>query len=53
MGAKGKGLIKNITPNVVCGEPDTCLGIECPYYDCMAKLEEDRVIELAKTILNK
>lgn len=52
-GAKGKGFIKNITPNVVCGEPDSCLGIECPYYDCMAKLEEDRVIELAKTILNK
>lgn len=52
-GAKGRGFIKNITPNVVCGEPETCLGIECPYYDCMAKLEEDRVIEIAKSVLNK
>src|SRR5690606_21153360 len=51
--AKGKSVVKTITPNVVCGESLKCAGLECPYYDCMAKIEEDRIIEIAKEILNK
>ncbi|MFG1494938.1 glycosyltransferase family 9 protein [Halobacteriovorax sp. GFR7] len=50
---KGETEIKTVTPNVVCGESDKCAGMDCPYYDCMAKIEEDRVIEIAKSILNK
>lgn len=50
---KGNASINTITPNVVCGEDTKCSGIECPYFDCMAKIEEDRIIEVAKSILNK
>src|SRR3989339_865469 len=32
-----------VVPDVICGEQFACLGTECPYYDCMMKIEVDDV----------
>ena len=36
-------LIRGIVPAVVCGEVKECSKEQCPYFDCMAKLEVETV----------
>ncbi len=35
--------LKIITPDVICGEAQKCVLNECPYYECMSKIESKEV----------
>lgn len=52
-GPKGSGEIHVIAPNVVCGETLSCAKEDCPYYECMSKIEVDEVLKNIKLILEK
>lgn len=45
--------IKIVIPDVVCGEQFKCAGSDCPYYECMAKIEVDDILVEIKQILEK
>lgn len=34
-----------ITPDVICGEEKKCALSECPYYECMGKIEVDEIYQ--------
>lgn len=38
-------------PDVVCGENFTCAGMECPYYECMAKIEVEDIVKSCQNYL--
>jgi ADP-heptose:LPS heptosyltransferase len=44
---------KVAVPDVICGESIKCSLKECPYYECMAKIEVEDVIKLAVTVMEK
>jgi ADP-heptose:LPS heptosyltransferase len=50
--AKNKERMKIIVPDVICGEAKTCSLKECPYYECMGKIEVEDVIKLAITVMD-
>ena len=43
--------VKVIVPDVVCGEQVYCAKSDCPYYECMAKIEVEDVFLAAKELL--
>lgn len=43
--------LKVLVPDVVCGEQFECAKEACPYYECMAKIEVDDVINVIKNML--
>ena len=43
---------KVITPDVVCGEDQYCAGRQCPYFDCMGKIEVKDVFDQFSLILD-
>lgn len=45
--------VKLMVPKVVCGESLLCSGIDCPYYECMAKIEVKDVIEEIFRLIHK
>ena len=42
-----------MVPDVVCGEQFKCAGSSCPYYECMAKIEVEDIIESLRKYLEK
>lgn len=44
--------LKILVPDVICGETHTCALRDCPYYECMAKIEVEDVIKQALTIMD-
>ena len=52
-GPVGDGTIEVVSPNVVCGETLKCAKEQCPYYECMAKIEVDNLLEKVIPILEK
>lgn len=43
--------LKILVPDVICGESKTCGLKDCPYYECMAKIEVEDVIKQAISIM--
>jgi heptosyltransferase III len=43
--------IKLMVPDVVCGERFFCAGVQCPYYECMGKIEVQDVVNNCATLL--
>lgn len=43
--------LKVLVPDVVCGEQFECAKEACPYYECMAKIEVDDVINVVNNML--
>ncbi len=41
-----------LIPDVVCGEQFKCAGEDCPYYECMSKIEVDDVIKECELLLD-
>ena len=50
--AKNKDKVKVLVPDVICGEVKTCALRECPYYDCMGKIEVEDVLKQALTVMD-
>tara|TARA_R110002072_G_scaffold276051_2_gene437691 strand:+ start:30853 stop:31947 length:1095 start_codon:yes stop_codon:yes gene_type:complete len=40
-------------PDVVCGENFHCAGQECPYYECMAKIEVEDIVKSCQNYLDQ
>lgn len=49
--AKNKEKIKTLVPDVICGEIKKCALRECPYYECMGKIEVEDVLKQAISIM--
>lgn len=45
--------VKIMVPDVVCGESVQCAGASCPYYECMAKIEVEEVVQASQAVLEK
>ncbi len=45
--------VKIVTPDVICGEPQKCVLQECPYYECMSKIEAKEVAVIVINLLVK
>lgn len=43
--------LKIFVPDVICGEVKKCAERECPYYECMGKIEVEDVVNQAITIM--
>lgn len=41
-----------LTPDVICGEIYKCAGSDCPYFECMPKLEIEKVTDLLHETIN-
>ncbi len=50
--AKNKEKIKILVPDVICGEVKKCALRECPYYECMGKIEVEDVLKQAVAIMD-
>lgn len=50
--AKNKDKVKILVPDVICGEVIKCSFRECPYYECMGKIEVEDVVKQALTVMN-
>lgn len=50
--AKNQDKVKILVPDVICGEVKKCALRECPYYECMGKIEVEDVIKQALSIMN-
>ena len=50
-GPRGKNYIQMVAPSVVCGEAVNCSFDDCPYYECMSKIEVDDIIKFLKPVL--
>jgi ADP-heptose:LPS heptosyltransferase len=48
---KNKNKVSVLVPDVICGEVNKCALRECPYYECMGKVEVEDVIKQALTIM--
>jgi ADP-heptose:LPS heptosyltransferase len=44
--------MKVLVPDVICGETKKCAERECPYYECMGKIEVDDVLKQAVAIMD-
>lgn len=40
-----------IVPDVICGQHYHCIGNECPYFECMAKIEVEDVVKKVTLLL--
>lgn len=49
--AKDREKIKVLVPDVICGEAKKCALVECPYYECMGKIEVEDVLKQALAIM--
>lgn len=49
--AKNKEKIRILVPDVICGEVKKCALRECPYYECMGKIEVEDVLKQAISIM--
>ncbi len=49
---KNKEKTKILVPDVICGEVKKCSLKECPYYECMGKVEVEDVLKQAITIMD-
>jgi heptosyltransferase-3 len=49
--AKNKEKIRILVPDVICGEVKKCALKECPYYECMGKIEVEDVLKQAISIM--
>lgn len=45
--------VKIVTPDVICGEASKCVLHECPYYECMSKIEAKEVAVLIINMIVK
>jgi len=43
--------VKVMVPDVVCGERFLCAGEQCPYFECMGKIEVDDVVRSSAELL--
>jgi heptosyltransferase-3 len=43
---------KILVPDVICGEVKKCAERECPYYECMGKIEVEDVVKQAISIMD-
>jgi len=50
--SKSKEKLKILVPDVICGEVNSCALKACPYYECMAKIEVEDVINQAIAIMD-
>lgn len=50
--AKNKDKVKILVPDVICGEVKKCALRECPYYECMGKIEVEDVLKQALTVMD-
>jgi ADP-heptose:LPS heptosyltransferase len=50
--SKSKDKIKILVPDVICGEVKKCALRECPYYECMGKIEVEDVLKQAITVMD-
>lgn len=50
--AKKKEVIKILVPDVICGEVKKCAMKECPYYECMGKIEVEDVLKQAISVMD-
>ncbi|MGZ3789542.1 MAG: glycosyltransferase family 9 protein [Bacteriovorax sp.] len=50
--AKNKDKIKLLVPDVICGEVKKCAMKDCPYYECMGKIEVEDVLKQAIGIMD-
>lgn len=49
---KNKDKIKILVPDVICGEINKCALRDCPYYECMGKIEVEDVLKQAVAIMD-
>jgi ADP-heptose:LPS heptosyltransferase len=50
--AKTKEKVKILVPDVICGETKKCSLRECPYYECMGKIEVEDVLKQVVAIID-
>lgn len=50
--AKNREKIKILVPDVICGEVKKCALKECPYYECMGKIEVEDVLKQSISIMD-
>lgn len=43
---------KILVPDVICGEVKKCAGRDCPYFECMGKIEVEDVVKQAISIMD-
>lgn len=50
--SKNKEKTKILVPDVICGEVKKCALRECPYYECMGKIEVEDVLKQAVAVMD-
>ena len=50
--SRNKDFVKVLVPDVICGETKKCALRECPYYECMGKIEVEDVFKQSLNFLN-
>ncbi len=50
--AKNKDKVKILVPDVICGEVKKCALRDCPYYECMGKIEVEDVLKQALYVMD-
>jgi ADP-heptose:LPS heptosyltransferase len=50
--SRNQDFVKVLVPDVICGETKKCSLRECPYYECMGKIEVEDVFKQALNYLN-
>ncbi|MFA6235680.1 MAG: glycosyltransferase family 9 protein [Bacteriovorax sp.] len=50
--AKNKEKVKILVPDVICGEIKKCSLRDCPYYECMGKIEVEDVLKQAVSVMD-
>jgi ADP-heptose:LPS heptosyltransferase len=50
--AKDKNKVKILVPDVICGEVKKCALRDCPYYECMSKIEVEDILKQALMIMD-
>lgn len=50
--AKNKERVKTLVPDVICGEVKKCALRECPYYECMGRIEVEDVLKQAVAVMD-
>lgn len=48
---KNKDKVKTLVPDVICGEIKKCALRDCPYYECMGKIEVEDVLKQAVSVM--
>ena len=50
--SKNQDKVKVLVPDVICGEVKKCALRDCPYYECMGKIEVEDVLKNAVTLMD-